>query len=214
MADRLPHRSRHANDGDGAQSSSVHAGVHAGTRCRAVGACQVRRATAAPSSIDTGLVPPVKEFSMSVGRMSPGRLFLAALSCRCLAGCTNPYDPGQRAVGGGLLGAGAGAAIGGIAGGGKGAAIGALAGGALGAVGGAATTPAPPPPAYGYGYAPPPPPAAYGYAPRPATSIRVCTPASASWVLSALRVLTVVPRDRSGCAVRGSKVVIGTRGMW
>ena len=25
---------------------------------------------------------------------------------------TNPYDPGQRAVGGGLLGAGAGAAIG------------------------------------------------------------------------------------------------------
>ena len=35
-----------------------------------------------------------------------------------LAGCTNPYDPGQRAVGGGLLGAGAGAALGGIAGGG------------------------------------------------------------------------------------------------
>ena len=30
-----------------------------------------------------------------------------------LAGCTNPYDPAQRAVGGGLLGAGAGAAIGG-----------------------------------------------------------------------------------------------------
>src|SRR5215469_12041904 len=26
-----------------------------------------------------------------------------------LASCTNPYDPGQRAVGGGLLGAGAGA---------------------------------------------------------------------------------------------------------
>ncbi|MGI4942005.1 MAG: hypothetical protein ACRYHQ_15835 [Janthinobacterium lividum] len=57
-----------------------------------------------------------------------------------LAAC-NPYDPGQRAVGGGLLGAGAGAAIGGIAGGGRGAGIGALAGGALGAVGGAATTP-------------------------------------------------------------------------
>ncbi len=65
-------------------------------------------------------------------------------------GCTNPYDPGQRAVGGGLLGAGAGAALGGIAGGGRGAAIGALAGGAVGAVGGAATTP--PPPAY---YPPP-----------------------------------------------------------
>lgn len=100
--------------------------------------------------------------------MSPARLLLAALSLSLLAGCTNPYDPTQRAVGGGLLGAGAGAAIGGIAGGGKGAAIGALAGGALGAVGGAATTPAPPPPpayGYGYGYAPPPPPPP-GYYPR------------------------------------------------
>jgi hypothetical protein len=58
-----------------------------------------------------------------------------------LSACTNPYDPGQRAVGGGLLGAGAGAAVGGIAGGGRGAAIGALAGGALGAAGGAVTTP-------------------------------------------------------------------------
>ena len=65
-----------------------------------------------------------------------------------LAAC-NPYSPGQRAAGGGLLGAGAGAAIGGIAGGGEGAAIGALGGGALGAVGGAATTPNPPP-ARGY----------------------------------------------------------------
>jgi hypothetical protein len=63
-----------------------------------------------------------------------------------LASCTNPYDPGQRAVGGGLLGAGAGAAIGGIAGGGRGAAIGAATGGALGAITGAATTPPPPPP--------------------------------------------------------------------
>jgi hypothetical protein len=62
-----------------------------------------------------------------------------------LSACTDPYDPGQRAVGGGLLGAGAGAAIGGLAGGGRGAAIGALSGGALGAVGGAATTPQRPP---------------------------------------------------------------------
>ncbi len=65
-----------------------------------------------------------------------------------LTACTNPYDPGQRAVGGGLLGAGTGAALGGIAGGGRGAAIGALAGGALGAAGGAATTPASPQPYY------------------------------------------------------------------
>ena len=58
-----------------------------------------------------------------------------------LSACSDPYDPGQRAVGGGLLGAGAGAAIGGLAGGGRGAAIGALGGGALGAGAGAATTP-------------------------------------------------------------------------
>ncbi|MBN8897369.1 MAG: cell envelope biogenesis protein OmpA [Rhodospirillales bacterium] len=65
-----------------------------------------------------------------------------------LGGCTDPYDPGQRAVGGGLLGAAGGAAIGGLAGGGTGAAIGALGGGALGAVGGAATTPQRPAPTY------------------------------------------------------------------
>ena len=47
-----------------------------------------------------------------------------------LVGCTNPYDPGQRAVGGGLIGAGTGAAIGGAVGGGHGAAIGAAVGGA------------------------------------------------------------------------------------
>ena len=66
-----------------------------------------------------------------------------------LSACTDPYDPGQRAVGGGLFGAGTGAAIGGIAGGGRGAATGALVGGALGAVGGAAATPSPS--YYGYG---------------------------------------------------------------
>jgi hypothetical protein len=47
----------------------------------------------------------------------------------------------QRTVGGGLLGAGAGAAIGGIAGGGRGAAIGAVTGGVAGALIGRATTP-------------------------------------------------------------------------
>src|ERR1700758_2597014 len=71
-----------------------------------------------------------------------------------LASCTNPYDPGQRAVGGGLLGAGAGAAIGGAVGGGHCAGVGAAIVGASGAVAGAATSPPPPPPpgAYGQGY--------------------------------------------------------------
>jgi hypothetical protein len=57
------------------------------------------------------------------------------------AACTNPNDPAQRAAGGGLIGAGAGAAIGAIAGGGQGAAIGALTGGAVGAATGVITTP-------------------------------------------------------------------------
>ena len=70
-----------------------------------------------------------------------------------LSACTNPYDPAQRAIGGGLLGAGTGAAIGAAAGGGHGAAFGAAIGGAAGVVGGVLTTPVP---AYGYGYNPGP----------------------------------------------------------
>lgn len=52
-----------------------------------------------------------------------------------LAGCGR--SPGMRALTGGALGAGAGAAIGGLSGGSAG--TGALIGGAVGAVGGAAT---------------------------------------------------------------------------
>src|SRR5438067_1893884 len=74
------------------------------------------------------------------------RLVLAVGLCLCVSACADPYDPGQRAAGGGLLGAGAGAAIGGLAGGGRGALAGALIGGAAGAVGGAATTPQSEPP--------------------------------------------------------------------
>lgn len=65
-----------------------------------------------------------------------------------LSACTNPYDPVQRFVGGGLIGAGSGAAIGAAAAGGHGAALGAAVGGAVGAVTGLITTPTPP--AYGY----------------------------------------------------------------
>jgi len=62
-----------------------------------------------------------------------------------LSACNNPYDPGQRALGGAAIGAGTGAAIGGIAGGGRGALTGAVIGGAVGAAGGALTTPSAPP---------------------------------------------------------------------
>ena len=80
---------------------------------------------------------------------------LAGALAASLTACSNPYDPGQRALGGGALGAGAGAAIGGLAGGGRGALAGALIGGAAGAIGGAATTPTPPPQPQPY-YAPAP----------------------------------------------------------
>lgn len=69
-------------------------------------------------------------------------MVLAALGgLSLLAACTDPYNPGQRALGGAAIGAGTGAVIGGIAGGGQGAGLGALIGGAVGAAGGAATTP-------------------------------------------------------------------------
>ena len=64
------------------------------------------------------------------------------------AASADPHNPGERALGGGLLGAGTGAVIGAIAGGGRGAGIGAAVGGGLGAVAGAATTPARPRSAY------------------------------------------------------------------
>ncbi len=75
------------------------------------------------------------------------KIRMAALGALALAtaACSNPYDPGQRALGGAALGAGGGALIGGLAGGGSGAAIGAVAGGLGGAAIGAATTPTPPP---------------------------------------------------------------------
>ena len=87
-------------------------------------------------------------------------LLTGAMSLMILAGataCNDRYDPGQRAAGGALIGAGTGAAIGGIAGGGSRADVGALAGGATGAAVRAATTP----PRPRDQYAPPPPPPGY-----------------------------------------------------
>jgi osmotically inducible lipoprotein OsmB len=57
--------------------------------------------------------------------------------CVSLAGCGN--RPGERALTGGLIGAGAGAVIGGATGGNP--AAGALIGGGVGAIGGAVTSP-------------------------------------------------------------------------
>jgi osmotically inducible lipoprotein OsmB len=66
---------------------------------------------------------------------------VAALCAASLAAC-NAYSPTDRAVAGGLVGAGAGAVIGGVATGRPGGALaGAAIGGATGAIVGAATTP-------------------------------------------------------------------------
>ena len=86
------------------------------------------------------------------GGMTRLRMFLYVVAVGPVLGlsaCTNPYDPVQRFIGGGLIGAGSGAAIGAAAAGGHGAALGAAIGGAVGAVGGLITTP-PPPAHYGY----------------------------------------------------------------
>lgn len=77
---------------------------------------------------------------MEIKKILTLSVMLGALS---LGACTNPYDPGQRAVGGGLIGAGAGAALGGIAGGGGGALLGAGIGSLVGAGTGYVTTPQP-----------------------------------------------------------------------
>jgi hypothetical protein len=83
--------------------------------------------------------------------------FVAGLSLLALSGCAspylNPYDPGQRALGGAMVGAGSGAVLGGAIGGWDGAAVGAAVGGVVGAVTGAATTPAAAPAPY-YPHAP------------------------------------------------------------
>ena len=62
-----------------------------------------------------------------------------------MAASADPYNPGERALGGGLLGTGTGAVTGAIVAGGHGAGIGAAVGGGLGAAAGAATMPTTPP---------------------------------------------------------------------
>ena len=64
------------------------------------------------------------------------RILFAVGACLAVAACGN--SPGERAVTGGLLGAGAGAAIGSLSGN---AGTGALIGAGVGAVGGAVTAP-------------------------------------------------------------------------
>ena len=86
-------------------------------------------------------------------------LSLALASGLGLTACSDPYDPGQRALGGAGIGALGGAALGGAIGGGRGAAIGALGGAGVGAATGAVSTPNRP--YYDQGYRQPRP--YYGY---------------------------------------------------
>jgi hypothetical protein len=75
------------------------------------------------------------------------KILLVAATGFCLAGCGSPYNTGDRALSGGLIGGAGGAAVGALAGGGTGALIGGGLGAAGGAAIGAATTPSP---RYGY----------------------------------------------------------------
>ncbi len=72
---------------------------------------------------------------------------IAALAVAAAVGLGGCQSPGERAVGGALIGGGSGALIGGALGGRRGALTGAAIGGVGGAIAGAATTPEP---AYGY----------------------------------------------------------------
>ena len=76
-----------------------------------------------------------------MGKQSIFASVIGATLMFATAAFADPYNPVDRAVGGGLVGAGTGAVIGAIAGGGRGAGIGAAVGGGVGAVAGAATTP-------------------------------------------------------------------------
>ena len=63
----------------------------------------------------------MKTPSIVVSVIGAGLIFAATAGA-------DPYNPAERAIGGGLLGAGTGAVIGAIAGGGRGAAVGAAVG--------------------------------------------------------------------------------------
>src|ERR1700712_4765549 len=82
---------------------------------------------------------PVTSHLLEEGKIM-NSTFVRLCACIALAASAGAcgYSTGDRAVSGGLLGAGTGAAIGGISGGSAG--TGALIGGAVGAVGGAATS--------------------------------------------------------------------------
>jgi osmotically inducible lipoprotein OsmB len=91
---------------------------------------------------DTFLVARRSSWMVQSGQetrvMTTGKLCIVVAGLTVLlAACGE--DPGTRALTGGLLGAGAGAAVAGATGGNAG--VGALVGGGIGAVGGAATTP-------------------------------------------------------------------------
>jgi hypothetical protein len=82
--------------------------------------------------------------ALRVGDMGKQSTIAGAMCAGLLLATTafaDPYNPAERALGGGLVGAGTGALIGAIAGGGHGAGIGAAVGGGVGAIAGAATTP-------------------------------------------------------------------------
>jgi hypothetical protein len=96
------------------------------------------------TSRNCNLVSFVPALASGVELMRKRLAFVSLFGAGLLLATTasaDPYNPADRAIGGGLLGAGTGAVIGAIGGGGHGAGIGAAVGGGVGAIMGAATTP-------------------------------------------------------------------------
>jgi hypothetical protein len=122
-------------------------------RCKPFGLAEPKRWIRREKGCDVSVVVVGSTRSTAYGRAIMTRIapYVIAALALGLSACTNPYDPVQRGLGGGILGAASGAAIGAAAGGGPGAALGAAIGGATGIVGGVASTPPPPPGTY-YGY--------------------------------------------------------------
>jgi hypothetical protein len=104
--------------------------LHGGKRARPLQPTIGVREVAAPGCVE---LKRMKRQATVAGVIGAGLIYAMTASA-------DPYNPGERALGGGLLGAGTGAVIGAIAGGGRGAGTGAAVGGGLGAVAGAATT--------------------------------------------------------------------------
>src|SRR5260221_6846705 len=89
-------------------------------RCKPFGLAEPKRWIRREKGCDVSVVVVGSTRSTAYGRTMMTRIapYVIAALALGLSACTNPYDPVQRGLGGGILGAASGAAIGAAAGGG------------------------------------------------------------------------------------------------